>query len=429
MKLNKETYEKIIHSKEFKNWFGDWENPDSKTSKIVDSTGKPLVVYHGSPYKFTEFKYNINQTSTQVSAGGGFWFSNDYKVAEHFSTCYPKSYYDELDKLKTENFQEEKRLKIDVVKNLKMDDYQKDGILDSMPDVEMEKLISDIQNNKYWDIVWNIMLLVQWEGIRNVKSEIAKKIHYISKKNDDNYTKKRDEIKKFYDEQPGYIYPCFIYATNIIIRKGEDVGFGFGRLELESDKNDCIIIKNADTGPYIADEYVVFNPKRIKIATGENKTYNKNSKNIYEYHIITKLEIFEKMSSYDSYKNQIETISKNIVREINETEFDYGKCDQISIEIANAIKNVFNVDCNVLKIDSAKIKGEHVWLEHAICVETEHHMVIDTQLWQEFNNNTPDDLDKRKVIFDWEEYNEIVTILDSSLWYTTNEDEENDNEI
>jgi len=136
-----------------------------------------------------------------------------------------------------------------------------------------------------------------------------------------------------------------------------------------------------------------------------------------------------KYQTNDSYKNQIETISKNIVREINETEFDYGKCDQISIEIANAIKNVFNVDCNVLKIDSAKIKGENVWLEHAICVETEHHMVIDTQLWQEFNNNIPDDLDKRKVIFDWEEYNEIVTILDSSLWYTTNEDEENDNEI
>ena len=67
MKLDKQIYEKIIHSKEFKNWFGDWEHPNSKTSKIVDKDGKPLVVYHGSPYKFTEFKYNINQTSTQVN--------------------------------------------------------------------------------------------------------------------------------------------------------------------------------------------------------------------------------------------------------------------------------------------------------------------------------------------------------------------------
>ncbi len=37
----------------FRNWFGN--------SKVVNSQGKPLVVYHGTPYEFTEFRL-LNST-------------------------------------------------------------------------------------------------------------------------------------------------------------------------------------------------------------------------------------------------------------------------------------------------------------------------------------------------------------------------------
>lgn len=40
--------EKQIHSKQFKEWFGDWENDPSNASYVVDDDGKPLVVYHGT---------------------------------------------------------------------------------------------------------------------------------------------------------------------------------------------------------------------------------------------------------------------------------------------------------------------------------------------------------------------------------------------
>ena len=33
-------------TKEFKNWFGDWENDPKNASKVVDENGEPLVVYH-----------------------------------------------------------------------------------------------------------------------------------------------------------------------------------------------------------------------------------------------------------------------------------------------------------------------------------------------------------------------------------------------
>ena len=52
----KESKEDIIYSKEFKDWFGDWENDPEHSSKVVDKDGKPLVVYHGSYNEFNTFK-------------------------------------------------------------------------------------------------------------------------------------------------------------------------------------------------------------------------------------------------------------------------------------------------------------------------------------------------------------------------------------
>lgn len=52
----KESKEGIIYSKEFKDWFGDWENDPEHSSKVVDKDGKPLAVYHGSYNEFDTFK-------------------------------------------------------------------------------------------------------------------------------------------------------------------------------------------------------------------------------------------------------------------------------------------------------------------------------------------------------------------------------------
>ena len=46
--LHEEDRNDVIYTKEFKAWFGDWENDPKTSSKVVDDYGKPLVVYHGS---------------------------------------------------------------------------------------------------------------------------------------------------------------------------------------------------------------------------------------------------------------------------------------------------------------------------------------------------------------------------------------------
>lgn len=44
-----------VRTKEFKNWFGDWQNDPKNASKVVDENGEPLVVYHNTPFKFSVF--------------------------------------------------------------------------------------------------------------------------------------------------------------------------------------------------------------------------------------------------------------------------------------------------------------------------------------------------------------------------------------
>lgn len=61
---------------EFKNWFGD--------SKIVDESGKPKTVYHGSPNKFEVFDYSkIGELGR--SEGQGFYFTNKKGIAEAYN--------------------------------------------------------------------------------------------------------------------------------------------------------------------------------------------------------------------------------------------------------------------------------------------------------------------------------------------------------
>lgn len=65
-----------IHSTEFKNWFGDWENNPNNSSKVLNENGEPLVVYHGGTSDLIKnFKPNED----------GIFFTDKLEVAERFS--------------------------------------------------------------------------------------------------------------------------------------------------------------------------------------------------------------------------------------------------------------------------------------------------------------------------------------------------------
>lgn len=89
-KLPGDLYQKV-RSREFKRWFGDWENDPENASKVLDENGEPRVVYHGTPmYGFTEFKntYDQARATENETNSMGVWFSSDEKTAEAFSQMW-----------------------------------------------------------------------------------------------------------------------------------------------------------------------------------------------------------------------------------------------------------------------------------------------------------------------------------------------------
>lgn len=71
-----------VRTKSFKDWFGDWENDPSESSKVVDENGEPLVVYHGSTKQFNTFK--LDKIGSMSGDKSGFYFTNKRKIAKDY---------------------------------------------------------------------------------------------------------------------------------------------------------------------------------------------------------------------------------------------------------------------------------------------------------------------------------------------------------
>jgi hypothetical protein len=78
-----------VYTPSFKAWFGDWEKEEG--SKVVDSNGEPLLVYHGTGNKFDEFDKALRGETTGRSTTGefdsenAFFFSNNENVSFNYA--------------------------------------------------------------------------------------------------------------------------------------------------------------------------------------------------------------------------------------------------------------------------------------------------------------------------------------------------------
>lgn len=76
---------KLVRTPQFKAWFGDWEKNPKTASKVVDENGEPLIVYHGSPKKFTNFSFEtFGENSDAGSMGKGFYFTSYKSYADRY---------------------------------------------------------------------------------------------------------------------------------------------------------------------------------------------------------------------------------------------------------------------------------------------------------------------------------------------------------
>ena len=92
-----------IHSRNFKLWFGDWENNPDKASKVVDDFGKPLSVFHGTEAQIPEgenFPFAIFNVEGKDNQGGtntqgtGAWFHSNRKAAKTYGDFVYEVYLD-----------------------------------------------------------------------------------------------------------------------------------------------------------------------------------------------------------------------------------------------------------------------------------------------------------------------------------------------
>ena len=75
--LPKELYE-YVRSDEFKDWFGDWENTPNNSSKVVDENGEPMIIYHGTDKKFSDFRSGYHKDR--------YFFTNDKEFSKSYGT-------------------------------------------------------------------------------------------------------------------------------------------------------------------------------------------------------------------------------------------------------------------------------------------------------------------------------------------------------
>lgn len=62
----------MVRTKNFKAWFGDWENDPENASKVVDENGEPKVVYHGTGYEGNVFTSGFFASDEQFATDYGF---------------------------------------------------------------------------------------------------------------------------------------------------------------------------------------------------------------------------------------------------------------------------------------------------------------------------------------------------------------------
>lgn len=76
-----------VYLQQFKDWFGDWQSEDkTNVSKVVDENGEPLIVYHHTDSKFSEFDYKFFGQTDPGDKGRGFYFS--YETNDHYTDRY-----------------------------------------------------------------------------------------------------------------------------------------------------------------------------------------------------------------------------------------------------------------------------------------------------------------------------------------------------
>jgi hypothetical protein len=135
MQKDIEKSRKQIHTKNFKDWFGDWQNDPENASKVVDAEGKPLVVYHGTGDFYNDiFKKGLNYFSSAdyatLFAGLPEWGQKPQLLPVYLNIKNPLDITD----LGIKKISAKKFINYLKSKNIKLNEAQEEALLSDSPD-------------------------------------------------------------------------------------------------------------------------------------------------------------------------------------------------------------------------------------------------------------------------------------------------------
>ena len=259
--LTPEQY-KLVRTPAFKKWFGDWENlaltkiNDSGideislkrladgVSKVVDSNGEPLVVYHGSKsFDINEFDLSKSKRKSSGLKEFGTYFTDNLKLAIA---------YQNWSELKPE---EEKEIDIQILKWQKILEKSRNN-RDYEKAEEQIKLLKKSKKGKIYEVFLNLKKM----EVFNAKGQInIEAWNNLELKASYKWAKNRDAMDFLKEGKFGVEKVDGIKAENIV---------------------DAFVQTEDLKKELLGNAYLVFDSKNIKLADGSNTTFDGNNPDI-----------------------------------------------------------------------------------------------------------------------------------------------------
>ena len=296
----KESKEDKIYSKEFKDWFGDWENDPEHSSKVVDKDGKPLAVYHGSFSLFDSFDPNKGHNVPAI------WHTDRLSIASHWSNTSdihrsPKV-VEEFENLKS------------LVKELESKDTPFEEVVKKISDFTEENFDTEIKSDSSYTSIedckeynldperyegisygYNIIYNNGMETGGNVRKDLHKYYETLMSYVESMVRNSSRDYINYYDG--GFLYKNYLNIRKPLIVDAKDEPYHNIRYRGEYYNTeslamyakergyDGVIVKNVYETDYEnkkGTDYIVFNPNQIKSATDNNGNFSIESDNMYE---------------------------------------------------------------------------------------------------------------------------------------------------
>lgn len=253
-----------VNSEAFKRWFGD--------SKVVDENGLPLVVYHGTKFKFDIFD-KAKRGQAASSAKVGFWFS----PSEEFGRNFAKSLW----------YGEDEVTVMPVYLSLKNPKIYKSGAIEESILTEKKTIFNQARNKlkeatakrnelketQGWGAASEYMQSVDYEGLKE-SFELAQAELYAAQKTDSYEKFKMDVYRAGGQNAAEFDMVLNPEATEKYVNQLKEQGYD--GIIIENTEYDSGNITNAETNT----QYVVFEPNQIK-SVNNRGMFDPSNDNIY----------------------------------------------------------------------------------------------------------------------------------------------------